>query len=146
MLQAGIAFSPAHVPFLPTLFVQAAVGTGSLVRGMPVAVLPSGFRTCIPLFAAGADTSRSGPVLYRLPVCTTFPAAWCYYRRTDFRGGVLPLIVGLPYGKEAFFEASVLGESQKHHSALSELGIWKKTIMFSLLLLPFKNYTNNINS
>ena len=123
MLQAGIAFSPTHVPFLPHLFVQVTVGTGPLIGGMPAAVLPSDFRTCIPLFAERADTSRSGCILYRLPVCTTLPAPWHYYRYTDFRGGVLPLIVGLPHGKETLFEASLLGESRKHHSALSELGI-----------------------
>lgn len=34
------------------LSVQATVGTGSLVSYMSIIVLSSGFRTCIPLFAA----------------------------------------------------------------------------------------------
>ena len=123
MLQAGIAFSLAHVPFLPPLFIQVAIGTGSLIRGMPVAVLPSDFRTGIPLFAAGTDTSRSGGILCCLPVCSSFPAAWRYHWRTDFRGGVLPLIVGLPHGKEALFKTIVFRESRKYHSALSKLGV-----------------------
>jgi len=123
VLQAGIAFNPAHVPLLPPLFVQATVGTGPLVRGMPVAVLPSDFRTGIPLFAAGADTSRSGGILCCLPVYPSLPVAWRYHWRTDFRGGVLPLIVGLPHGKEALFKAIVFRESRKYHSALSKLGV-----------------------
>lgn len=40
-----------------------------------------------------------------------------------FRGGVLPLIVGLPHGKEALFKAIVFRESRKYHSALSKLGV-----------------------
>lgn len=39
-----------------------------LVRGMPVAVLPSDFRACTPLFAERTDTSRRGSVLHCLPI------------------------------------------------------------------------------
>lgn len=98
-------------PSMTKFFVQATVGTGPLVRGMPVAVLPSDFRTGIPLFAAGADTSRSGGILCCLPVYPSLPVAWRYHWRTDFRGGVLPLIVGLPHGKEALFKTIVFRES-----------------------------------
>ena len=53
---------------LSPLLVQTAVGTGPLVRGMPVAVLPSDFRACTPLFAERTDTSRRGSVLHCLPI------------------------------------------------------------------------------
>lgn len=104
---------------------------------MPVAVLPSGFRTCIPLLQQ--ERTLLGVALFSI-VCLFAPHFLPLGVTTGalIFGAAFYLIVGLPYGKEAFFEASVLGESQKHHSALSELGIWKKTIMFSLLLLPFK--------
>ena len=78
---------------------------------MTLAVLQKDFRKGIPLFAAGADTSRRGGILCCLPVYPSLPVAWRYHWRTDFRGGVLPLIVGLPHGKEALFKTIVFRES-----------------------------------
>ena len=49
--------------------------------------------------------------LLGVAVYPSLPVAWRYHWRTDFRGGVLPLIVGLPHGKEALFKTIVFRES-----------------------------------